>query len=67
MADSTLRGPFKRHVKVWDEEQEITVYQKSKSVWVAYGVYMGKSIEVTARSDTSAINRWRETARYRGG
>lgn len=53
-------------VKVWDEPHEITVVQKSKSVWIAVGTYMGKTVEVQGRSESSAAAHWREAARYRG-
>jgi hypothetical protein len=33
-------------VKVWDKPHIITVYQKSKTVWIAVGEYMGRRIEV---------------------
>jgi hypothetical protein len=54
-------------VEVWGQPQLVTVYQKSKSVWVAIGQYMGERIEVKGRSETQAIGQWREAARYRGG
>jgi hypothetical protein len=53
-------------VRVWDEQFEITVVQKSKSVWIAVGTYMGKTVEVQGRSERSAMAHWREAARYRG-
>ena len=56
----------KHIVKVWDEQFEITVVQKSKSVWIAAGTYMGKTVEVQGRSEGSAAAHWREAARYRG-
>lgn len=56
----------KHIVKVWDEQFEITVAQKSKSVWIAVGQYMGKTLEVQGRSESSAVAHWREAARYRG-
>jgi hypothetical protein len=56
----------KHIVKVWDEEFEITVVQKSKSVWIAVGQYMGKALEVPGRREGSAAAHWREAARYRG-
>jgi hypothetical protein len=56
----------KHIVKVWDEQFEITVVQKSKSVWIAVGTYMGKAVEVQGRSESSAVAHWREAARYRG-
>ena len=54
-------------VDVWDEPQKVTLYQKSKSVWVAIGQYMGERIVVKGRSETQAIGQWREAARHRGG
>jgi hypothetical protein len=57
---------LKTTVTVWDKPYEITVYQKSKSVWIAVGDYDGKEIRVDGRSQSSAAEHWRETARYRG-
>lgn len=54
-------------VQVWDQPQQVTVYQNSKSVWIAVGTYMGERVEVKGRSETQAIGNWREAARYRGG
>jgi hypothetical protein len=53
-------------VTVWGEACPVGVYQKSKSVWVATGGYMGQRIEVKGRSATSALGLWRSTATYRG-
>jgi len=53
-------------VTVWDERFEIRVYQKSKSVWVAVGEYMGRPLDVTGRSANTAAAHWREAARYKG-
>lgn len=56
-----------RHiVRVWDEQFEITVVQKAKSVWIAVGTYMEKTVEVQGRSEGSAAAHWHEAARYRG-
>ena len=54
-------------VKVWDQDVTIYVYQRSKSVWVASGDYMGHSIQVTGRSSSQAASLWRDAARYKGG
>ena len=54
-------------VQVWGKPVEVEVYQRSKSVWVAVGIYMGERIEVTDRSRTSALGLWQRTATYRGG
>jgi len=45
---------------------EITVYQKSKTVWVAIGEYGGERIETRGVSQRTAAARWREAARYKG-
>lgn len=57
---------MEHRVNVWDKPHEITVYQKSKSVWIAVGEYMGKRVEVKGRTQSQAISAWREAARYRG-
>ncbi|MCP1375200.1 hypothetical protein [Dyella lutea] len=54
-------------VQVWNQPQQLTVYQKSKSVWVAVGTYMGERIEVKGRTESQALGSWREAARYKGG
>lgn len=57
-----------RHrVMVWGESVEVSLHQKSKSVWIARGTYLTHSIETKDRSPGSALARWREAATYRGG
>ena len=58
---------MEHEVEVWGQLQKVTVNQKSKSVWVAIGQYMGESIMVKGRSETQAIGLWRDAAKYRGG
>lgn len=53
-------------VKVWNTSYTITVYEKSRTVWIAVGEYMGERVEVKGRSESSAIAAWREAARYKG-
>lgn len=53
-------------VNVWDKPHEVTVYQKSKSVWIAVGEYMGERLEVKGRNESQALSVWREAARYKG-
>ena len=55
-----------RTVLVWDKPHIVSVNRKSKSVWVAVGDYMGKTIRVQDRSEGAAVKRWREAAEYRG-
>ena len=56
----------KVNVTVWDKPHEVTVYQKSKSVWIATGTYMGESLQTQDASEGTALKRWREAARYKG-
>ncbi len=53
-------------VEVWGKSYTVTTYQKSKTVWIAVGEYMGKRIEVKGRSKTTAIKRWQEATRFKG-
>jgi hypothetical protein len=57
---------MKRVVKVWDGEEpcEITVVQKSKSVWIAVGMYLGKEVRVQGRTANNASALWRDKAHY---
>lgn len=57
---------MERTVRVWNEDVEVSVYQTSKSVWVAVGTYLGHHIEVTSRSASSVVALWRDAARYKG-
>jgi len=57
---------FQQTVMVWDKPHDITVYQKSKSVWIAVGDYMDQLIEVKGLSPSSAAKSWVAAARYRG-
>ena len=56
-----------RTVQVFDETQDVHLYRKSKSVWIAVGQYMGRTIEVKGRTTSEALASWREAARDRGG
>ncbi len=53
-------------VKVWDQPHAVSVRQRSKSVWIAVGAYKGESIETKGATESSALARWREAARYKG-
>jgi len=59
---------FRRKVKVfvWDEPHTITVYRRYKTVWVAYGVYMGRSLTIQDQTEGGAMKRWREAAELTG-
>jgi hypothetical protein len=53
-------------VRVWGEPQEVSASQKSKTVWIARGNYMGKYIETKGPSEIAAVKHWQEAARYKG-
>ena len=55
---------MKMRVSVWGETVEISVEQRSKSVWIASGSYLGKDYQTQDRSAGSAAKRWAEAARY---
>lgn len=63
---SVYGGSYERQVKVWNQTVEVSVYQKSKSVWVAVGTYLDQHIKVKNSSMSSALALWRKTAEYRG-
>jgi hypothetical protein len=53
-------------VQVWDKPHVVTVYQRSKSVWIAAGNYKDKMIEVSDSSQGAAVKRWRGAATSKG-
>jgi hypothetical protein len=57
---------MKQTVMVWRKAKVVSVYQKSKSVWIAAGDYMDEHIEVKARTKSAAVAHWQEAARYKG-
>lgn len=60
------RFELARKVTVWGKRYTISVFQSSKTVWVAKGEYNGKSIEVKNRTANSAVQLWRDAAEFRG-
>jgi hypothetical protein len=66
---------MKHSVTVHGKPNEVTVYQKSKSVWEAVGNYTEvlavpdtthESIRVTGRTESAALTLWVKTASYWG-
>ena len=55
---------MKQQVYVQDELVEIDVYQRSKTVWIAFGEYRGKKHEVTRSSPATAARAWANAAKY---
>jgi hypothetical protein len=61
-------GPTRKHsVEVWGQSYEIETQQQSKTVWIAYGDYMGEHIQTKDQTRGAAIQRWRDRARSIGG
>jgi len=66
---------MKHTVEVWGRPYEVAVYQKSKSVFEAVGTYdsvantpgeTSRVIRVKGRTESAALNNWKEAARYAG-
>jgi len=55
---------LQKTVVVWGDRVEIIVYQKSKSVWIATGTYLGRSFDVKASTSGSAAKLWADAAKY---
>jgi hypothetical protein len=60
------KSEMKHEVVVWEGDDPVTVSvtQRSKSVYIASGRYLGKSYEVKAPTEGAAVKRWREAAHY---
>jgi hypothetical protein len=43
----------------------VTTDQLSKTVWRATGTYMGETHQTQDRTESTAIKRWREWARFK--
>ena len=57
---------MERTVSIWDKPNTVSVYRKSKTVWIAIGDYVGKHIEARDQSESAALARWRNAAEYKG-
>jgi hypothetical protein len=66
---------MKHSAMVHGKPYEVSVHQKSKSVWEAIGNYTdalavpdtpSMEIRVTDRTETAALNRWIKAAKYWG-
>ena len=49
-------------VKLFGEKCQVTVFQTSKTVFVAQGDYKGAAIEAKAANRAAALERWRSLA-----
>jgi hypothetical protein len=66
---------MKHTVAIYGKQYEVSVYQKSKSVWEAVGDFdqvtipngqATEEIRVKGRSERSALGLWIDAAKYRG-
>jgi hypothetical protein len=53
----------KINVTVWSTPVEITVAQKSKTYWIAFGEHLDKTFAFRGRSEAGAVEAWTEAAR----
>ena len=53
-------------IKVHEKPNKVVARQKSKTVWVAVGYFLGERIEVAAATESSVLAAWHEAARSRG-
>lgn len=54
-------------VEVWGRQVTISIYQRSKSVWIATGTYLDQTIEVKRPTSGAAVKGWVDAAKYKGG
>lgn len=55
-----------RTVDLWRKPHVVSVYQQSKTIWIAVGDYMNERIEVKGRTKSDAVAQWRRAAEYKG-
>jgi hypothetical protein len=55
-----------REIMVHGKAVPVSVSQNG-SAWVVSGSYMGQTFRIPAYSETAALLRWTQAARYRGG
>ncbi|MGY2843392.1 hypothetical protein ACVIWU_006732 [Bradyrhizobium sp. USDA 4509] len=61
-------GAEREHkVTICSETCSVTTYQKSKTVWIAVGTYMGETREAKGTSAGSALSSWKVWATTKGG
>jgi hypothetical protein len=53
-------------IEVYGRTYQVKLYQRSKTVWVAFGYYDGRYLETSERTDDRALTSWRIAAEYRG-
>jgi hypothetical protein len=53
-----------RKIEVLEKSIEISVYQKSKTVWIAEGTYVGKAYRAQGRTEPRAMSAWARAVTY---
>lgn len=53
-------------VSVYGKAFTVKVIQRSKSVWIASGEYLGESYSTQGRTDSDAATAWQRWASYKG-
>jgi hypothetical protein len=52
-------------IQVGSKTYVVAFRRKSKTVWIATGIYMGQIIEARGRNEKLAASAWRLASRYR--
>lgn len=74
VAPYPLRGPqglepmYRNDTELFARANErgITIYQRSKTVWIAAGSYRDREYAVKGRTPALALALWKEATRYSG-
>jgi hypothetical protein len=61
-----MSGDATVKVTVWGHPYSVSVHQKSKSVWIAAGDYMGETLSVQDRTRSAALTAWKRAATAKG-
>jgi hypothetical protein len=59
------KGVYKYSVALHRKEYQVSVNQQSEAVWRAVGWFGDELIEATGRSESTALAKWKEQARYK--
>jgi hypothetical protein len=58
-----MAAEHEQTVLVWDKPHKISVYQKSRALWIAVGKHMGERLEVNGKSRGAALRKWIEAVK----
>ncbi|MGO4835738.1 hypothetical protein AB4144_26200 [Rhizobiaceae sp. 2RAB30] len=57
---------MEHEVEVWGQKVTITVYQRSKSAWIASATILEQQFKVQRSTPDAAIKGWIDAAQFRG-